>query len=80
MGNATDAPYAGGDPVTELAAVVEHRSHQRLVAHRLLGSATEADDAVQEAWLKLARVATSAAPGGTGRTRFHGIGRGTRAR
>src|SRR6188474_984139 len=47
--------------MTELAAVFEaHRSHLRLVAHRMLGSATEADDAVQEAWLKLARADTSA--------------------
>ena len=47
--------------MTELAAVFEeHRSHLRLVAHRMLGSATEADDAVQEAWLKLSRADTSA--------------------
>ena len=30
-----------------------HRSHLRAVAYRMLGSATEADDAVQEAWLRL---------------------------
>jgi len=42
--------------VTELAATFEeHRSHLRQVAYRMLGSAAEADDAVQEAWLKLAR-------------------------
>jgi len=47
--------------VTELAAAFEdHRSHLRLVAHRMLGSATEADDAVQEAWLKVTRADTSA--------------------
>jgi RNA polymerase sigma factor (sigma-70 family) len=47
--------------VTELAAAFEeHRSHLRLVAHRMLGSATETDDAVQEAWLKLMRADTSA--------------------
>ena len=40
--------------MNELAAAFEeHRSHLRLVAHRMLGSASEADDAVQEAWLKL---------------------------
>lgn len=33
-----------------------HRSHLRAVAYRMLGSLTEADDAVQEAWLKLSRV------------------------
>jgi len=30
-----------------------HRSHLRAVAYRMLGSGTEADDAVQEAWLRL---------------------------
>jgi RNA polymerase sigma factor (sigma-70 family) len=33
----------------------EHRSHLRCVAYRMLGSVAEADDAVQEAWLRLAR-------------------------
>ncbi len=33
----------------------EHRSELRSVAYRMLGSATEADDAVQEAWLRLQR-------------------------
>jgi RNA polymerase sigma-70 factor (ECF subfamily) len=33
----------------------EHRSHLRGVAYRMLGSLAEADDAVQEAWLKLDR-------------------------
>lgn len=32
-----------------------HRDHLRTVAYRMLGSASEADDAVQEAWLRLAR-------------------------
>src|SRR5437588_9014705 len=32
-----------------------HRSHMREVARRMLGSAAEADDAVQEAWLRLSR-------------------------
>ena len=32
-----------------------HRAHLRAVAYRMLGSLTEADDAVQEAWLRLAR-------------------------
>ena len=33
----------------------EHRSRLRGVAYRMLGSLSEADDAVQEAWLRLAR-------------------------
>ena len=37
----------------------EHRPHLRGVAYRMLGSMTEADDAVQEAWLRLARSDTS---------------------
>ncbi len=37
----------------------EHRDHLRGVAFRLLGSASEADDAVQEAWLRLQRTDTS---------------------
>ena len=33
----------------------EHRPHLQAVAYRMLGSLTEADDAVQEAWLRMAR-------------------------
>src|SRR5499433_1740521 len=33
----------------------EHRTHLRAVAYRILGSTSDADDAVQEAWLRLAR-------------------------
>lgn len=33
----------------------EHRPHLRAVAYRMLGSLSEADDAVQEAWLRLDR-------------------------
>jgi RNA polymerase sigma factor (sigma-70 family) len=32
-----------------------HRPHLRAVAYRMLGSVAEADDAVQEAWLRLSR-------------------------
>src|SRR4051794_32042383 len=37
----------------------EHRAHLRGVAYRMLGSVHEADDAVQETWLRLARSDTS---------------------
>nr|WP_311132026.1 sigma-70 family RNA polymerase sigma factor [Nonomuraea gerenzanensis]SBO98590.1 putative RNA polymerase sigma factor [Nonomuraea gerenzanensis] len=33
----------------------EHRAHLKAVAYRMLGSLAEADDAVQEAWLRLSR-------------------------
>ncbi|MGX1886104.1 sigma-70 family RNA polymerase sigma factor [Streptomyces sp. NPDC055287] len=36
-----------------------HRGHLRAVAYRMLGSLSEADDAVQEAWLKLSRSDTT---------------------
>jgi RNA polymerase sigma factor (sigma-70 family) len=33
----------------------EHRGHLHALAYRMLGSAAEADDAVQESWLRLSR-------------------------
>ena len=33
----------------------EHRAHLRAVGYRMLGSVAEADDAVQESWLRLSR-------------------------
>jgi RNA polymerase sigma-70 factor (ECF subfamily) len=33
----------------------DHRAHLRAVAYRMLGSLSEADDAVQDAWLRLSR-------------------------
>src|SRR4051812_12045345 len=58
--------YDGGDdrevtamPETEAEFLAErferHRPQLRAVAYRMLGSLTEADDAVQEGWLRLAR-------------------------
>src|SRR4030095_5243020 len=33
----------------------QHRAHLRAVAYRMLGSANEADDAVQESWIRFVR-------------------------
>jgi RNA polymerase sigma-70 factor (ECF subfamily) len=44
-------------PAAEFQA---HRAHLRAVAYRMLGSLTEADDAVQEAWLRLTGTSTGA--------------------
>src|SRR5262245_13801568 len=48
------------DESDELAQRFEtHRGHLHAVAYRMLGSSGEADDAVQEAWLRLSRSDTS---------------------
>ena len=45
----------------ELAAQFEaHRAHLHAVAYRMLGSASEAEDAVQEGWIRLGRTDVSA--------------------
>ena len=48
---------AGQDQLAERFA--EHRGHLRSVAYRMLGSLEEADDAVQETWLRLSRTDTT---------------------
>ena len=49
----------GTDQDAELARVFEqHRRHLRAIAYRMLGSLAEADDAVQESWLRFAAAGT----------------------
>ena len=44
---------------TELALVFEqHRRHLRAIAYRMLGSLPEADDAVQDTWMRFAAAGT----------------------
>src|SRR5262245_47485156 len=47
------SPMNEGDFLAE--RFEEHRTHLRAVAYRMLGSLSEVDDAVQEAWLRLSR-------------------------
>src|SRR5918998_4949948 len=44
----------------------EHRTRLRAVAYRMLGSLSEAEDAVQEAWLRFSRSDTSSVENLTG--------------
>src|SRR5918998_5060977 len=37
----------------------DHRAHLRAVAYRMLGSVSEADDALQDAWLRVTRADAS---------------------
>jgi len=46
------------EPDERAAAFEQHRGHLRAVAYRMLGSRAEAEDAVQEAWLRLHRTDT----------------------
>jgi RNA polymerase sigma-70 factor, ECF subfamily len=51
----TTAEYDGRRREVDEDAFEQHRRHLRAVAFRMLGSLTEADDAVQEAWLRMDR-------------------------
>jgi RNA polymerase sigma-70 factor (ECF subfamily) len=42
-------------PESLAAQFEQHRAHLRAVAYRMLGSATDAQDAVQESWIRLGR-------------------------
>ena len=55
--DSTDSTGGAGAAGTDWTAerFQENRVHLRSVAYRMLGSLTEADDAVQEAWLRLSR-------------------------
>lgn len=48
------------DEISLTETFESYRSHLRAVAYRMLGSLAEADDAVQEAWLRLDRADTGA--------------------
>jgi RNA polymerase sigma factor (sigma-70 family) len=49
------------DPDRQVAQFEAHRTHLRAVAYRMLGTVHEADDAVQEAWLRFSRLDDQAA-------------------
>ena len=49
-------PMADSDVLA--VAFEEHRDHLRAVAYRLLGSVTDAEDAVQDTWLRLTGAGT----------------------
>ncbi len=54
--SARDGVYRSMDERDWLAErFQEHRPRLRAVAYRILGSTSEADDAVQEAWIRLSR-------------------------
>jgi RNA polymerase sigma-70 factor (ECF subfamily) len=51
---------AVADEFSAVQRFEEHRDHLRAVAFRMLGSTGEADDAVQETWMRFARTDTAA--------------------
>jgi RNA polymerase sigma factor (sigma-70 family) len=56
----SDDPAPGPGQDAELARVFEqHRRHLRAIAYRMLGSLAEADDAVQDTWVKFAAAGTA---------------------
>lgn len=59
MAPMTDEETRAGDGDRMLAQFEEHRTHLRAVAYRMLGSVADADDAVQEAWVRLSRAGTA---------------------
>ena len=52
-------PGVPGDRERLAEQFEEHRSHVRAVAYRMLASVSEAEDAVQEAWIRLSRTDVS---------------------
>src|SRR3954463_5846369 len=55
MATESDREGAAADRDLLAAAFEEHRGRMRTVAYRMLGSVSDADDAVQEVWLRLSR-------------------------
>jgi RNA polymerase sigma factor (sigma-70 family) len=59
MAELIEGPWPMDEPEWLAERFEENRGHLKAVAYRMLGSPSEADDAVQEAWLRLSRSDTS---------------------